>query len=141
MEMVQTGVQQGCQPMTPTWVLASKIIWRGADHDGVRLAATLVPKDITIRPPRRTLGLSTSLTDFTQAVPSIRPPFGLTMQFDALEGDDVLAYRAIHAALEGRANLVRIPLFDVWYAATAAQIMAGEIPHDDGTHFPMALCM
>jgi len=96
---------------------------------------TLVPKDITIRPPRHTLGLSTSLTDFTQAVPSIRPPFGLTMQFDALEGDDVLAYRAIHAALEGRANLVRIPLFDLWYAATAAQIMAGETPHTDGTSF------
>jgi hypothetical protein len=100
--------------------------------------ASLVPKTVTIRPPRRTLGLSTSLTDFTQAVPSIRPPFTLTMQFDALEGIDVLAYRAIHASLEGRANMVRVPLFDLWYAATQAEIMGGAVTHSDGTAFPTA---
>lgn len=97
--------------------------------------ATLVPKTIAIRPPRKTRGLSTSLTDFTQAVPSIRPPFTLTMEFDYLEGDDVLAYRAMHASLEGMANLIRVPLFDLWYAATEAQIMGGAVPHSDGTAF------
>jgi hypothetical protein len=116
------------------WVLASKIIWRGADHDGVRLADHFGSQGYHYPPTSPYLGLSTSLTDFTQAVPSIRPPFGLTMQFDALEGDDVPIAPSMRP-LEGRANLVRIPLFDVWYAATAAQIMAGEIPHDDGTSF------
>ncbi|PTR11756.1 MULTISPECIES: hypothetical protein [unclassified Novosphingobium] len=97
--------------------------------------ASLIPKTVTIRPPRRTVGMSGSLTDFTQAVPSIRPPFTLTMQFDAIEGFDVLAYRAIHASLEGRANMVRVPLFDVWYAATQAEIMGGMVTHSDGTAF------
>jgi len=30
---------------------------------------------------------------------------------------------------------VRVPLFDVWYAATQAQIMGGTVTHSDGTAF------
>ncbi|MBV2147881.1 hypothetical protein KRZ98_06200 [Sphingobium sp. AS12] len=78
---------------------------------------SLIPQNITVRPPRKTVGLTTSLSQFTQAVPAIRPPFGLTLEFDTLVGPDVLAWRAIVASLEGRANTVRIPLFDLWYRA------------------------
>lgn len=97
--------------------------------------ATLVPINITIRPPRKTAGLSTSLSEFVQASPVIRPPFGLTLEFDTLWGDDVLAYRALLGLLEGRANTVRVPLFDLWYRATNGQIGAGVVPHSDGTYF------
>lgn len=81
--------------------------------------ASLVPINVVVRPPRKTVGLSTSISQFTQAVPAIRPPFGLTLEFDTLVGPDVLTWRAIIASLEGRANTVRIPLFDLWYRAKA----------------------
>jgi hypothetical protein len=97
--------------------------------------AALVPRNIAIRPPRKTVGLSTSLSQFTQAVPAIRPPFGLTMEFDTLFGSDVLAYRALLASLEGRANTVRVPLFDLWVASCDAAIGAGLVGHSDGSGF------
>lgn len=96
---------------------------------------SLVPLNISIRPPRKTVGLTTSLTQFTQASPAIRAPFGMTLEFDELIGSDVLAYRALLAMLEGRANAVRVPLFDMWLAASDAQISAGLVPHSDGTAF------
>lgn len=97
--------------------------------------ATLVPRHIEILPPRATQGLSTSLTQFTQVQPAIRPPFRVSLEFDELFGDDVLAWRAIMALLEGRANLARIPLFDLWYRASDAAIGAGLVAHGDGTPF------
>lgn len=97
--------------------------------------ATLIPRNIQIRTPRATNSLNRSQTGFTQAVPQIRPPFGLKLEFDSLFGTDVLAYRAIVASLEGRANRVRVPLFDMWFTATDAQIGAGKVPHSDGSMF------
>lgn len=97
--------------------------------------ATLVPRNIQIQPPRRTQGLTTSLTDFVQVIPAIRPPFTVSLEFDQLEGSEVLAWRAMEALLEGRANAVRLPLWDMWYAATNAQLGAGIVPHGDGTYF------
>lgn len=97
--------------------------------------ATLVPRHIDIRPPRKTAGLTTSLTEFSQAVPVIRPPFAITMEFDTLTGGEILAWRAIMALVEGRANLLRVPLFDMWFGATNAQIGAGVVPHSDGSYF------
>lgn len=97
--------------------------------------ATLVPRNITILPPRKTQSLTESLTSFVQVVPAIRPPFTVTMEFDAIEGDDVLAWRAMEALLEGRANVARLPLFDLWYRATDAEIGAGVVPHSDGSYF------
>lgn len=97
--------------------------------------ATLVPRDIEILPPNATQGLTTSLTQFTQVQAAVRPPFTVTMDFDALFGDDVLAWRAIMALLEGRANLARLPLFDLWYRANDAAIVAGRVLHGDGAGF------
>lgn len=97
--------------------------------------AALVPRHIDILPPRATQGLSTSLTQFTQAQPGIRPPFRVSMEFDPLFGDDVLAWRAIMALLEGRANLCRLPLFDLWYRAKDSAIGAGSTGFSDEALF------
>lgn len=97
--------------------------------------ATLVPKNIQILPPRATQGLTTSLSHFTQAQSVIRPPFAITMEFDELFGGDVLAWRAIMALLEGRANTVRLPLFDLWFRASDAAIGAGLASLSDGAAF------
>ncbi|MEP9402032.1 hypothetical protein [Sphingomonas sp. VNH70] len=95
----------------------------------------LVPRDITVLPPRQTAGLTTSLSGFSQVSPVIRPPFGLTLDFDGLVGGQVLAWRALLASLEGRAGRVRVPLFDLCYAAADAAIGAGLTPHSDGATF------
>lgn len=97
--------------------------------------ANLVPDDVTIRPPRKTAGLSTSLSEFTQTVPVIRPPFGLKLVFGTLFAAEVLAWRAMEGLFEGRANRVRVPLFDLWFRATDVEIGAGAVTHADGTAF------
>ncbi|MBU6189533.1 MAG: hypothetical protein KGR68_09460 [Betaproteobacteria bacterium] len=96
---------------------------------------TLVPRRIQILPPRATQGLSTSLNRFVQAVPAIRPPFTVSMDFAELTGGEVLAWRAFMALLEGRANTARLPLFDLWLSASDAAIGAGLVAHGDGTPF------
>ena len=94
----------------------------------------LVPSNVMVRPPRKTVG-NKSLSEFMQVAPAIRPPFGLTLEFDGLFGDEVLAYRALLASLEGRANAVRVPLFDLWFAARDRAIGAGLASHSDGAAF------
>ena len=95
----------------------------------------LVPQDVAVLPPRKTAGLSTSLTQFTQAVPVIRPPFGLKLPFGNLFGEEVKAWRAMMALFEGRANQVRVPLFDLWYRANDSVIGAHLVPWSDGATF------
>ena len=95
----------------------------------------LVPEDVIIRPPRKTVGLTSSHSEVSQRVPAIRPPFKLTLLFGNLFGSEVLAYRAAEAMFEGMANLARVPLFDLWFRATDAQIAAGAVTHSDGTAF------
>lgn len=97
--------------------------------------ANLVPENVAILPPRKTAGMSRSLSGFTQAVPAIRPPFGLQLEFGNLFADEVLAYRAALSLFEGMANQVRVPLFDLWFRATDAQIGGGAVSHSDGTAF------
>lgn len=97
--------------------------------------ANLIPADVTILPPRKTVGLTTSLSDATQRTPSIRPPFGMVLDFPTLFGSDVLAWRAALGLFEGRTNIARIPLFDMWFRASDAQIGAGTAPHSDGATF------
>lgn len=97
--------------------------------------ANLIPTDITINPPRETAGDNTSLSGFSQSVPVIRPPFTMTLEFPALFGAEVLAWRAAMSLFEGRANRCRIPLFDLWFAARDRRIGAGTVPHGDGSPF------
>lgn len=97
--------------------------------------ANLEPSNVAIRAPRKTMGLARSLSGVGQVAPAIRPPFGLKLTFDELFADEVLAWRAMEGLFEGMANWVRVPLFDVWFRATDAQIGAGAVTHSDGTAF------
>lgn len=97
--------------------------------------ANVIPRDVLIKPPRKTIGGGASLGEIEQVVPSVRPPFGLTLQFDHLIEDEVLAWRALIGSLEGRANVVRVPLFDLWLSASRAALGYGLIGHSDGTGF------
>ena len=97
--------------------------------------ATLIPRNIQILPPRATQGMSTSLNRTVQVQAAVRPPFSVMMEFDTLTNGEVLAWRAVAALLEGRANTIRLPLFDLWLRASEAAIGAGLVAHGDGTSF------
>lgn len=97
--------------------------------------ANLVPLNVGIRNPRKTVGSTTSITEVAQVVPAIRPPFGLILEFDELTGDELLSWRAFLGALEGRTNVARIPLFDLWLAAGDAALGTGLTGHSDGSSF------
>lgn len=97
--------------------------------------ANLVPTDISIMAPHDTAGLTTSVNQSTQTKPVIRPPFRVTLEFETIFADEVLAWRAMIGSLEGRANRLRLPLFDLWFAVRDRRIGAGLVPHSDGTGF------
>lgn len=103
--------------------------------DWIEWPSVLQPRNINIRPPRQTKSLTKSLTNFEQVQPVIRPPWSVRLGFGTLEGEKVLAYRALLAACEGRSNLVRLPVFDLNFWATAAEIAAGSVGHGDGSSF------
>jgi hypothetical protein len=94
--------------------------------------SVLKPKNINYRPPSKNRVLTRSLTEFEQVTPVIRPPWRVTLTFQNLADEKVLAYRALLAALEGRANLVRLPLFDLFQSDDQALFLGG-VPHSDGT--------
>jgi len=96
--------------------------------------ANLVPQVVSVKSPRKTVS-TRSLSGLGQVKTDIRPPFGLAMKFGNLFDGEVLSYRAILAALEGRANTVRVPLFDLYSRASDAEIGAGAVTHSDGTSF------
>lgn len=95
----------------------------------------LVPLNMGIRTPRKTIGNTSSLSGLGQTTPAIRPPFGAVLEFDALTGEEVLTWRALLGLLEGRANIVRLPLFDLWLATSDGAIGAGSTTHSDGSPF------
>lgn len=97
--------------------------------------SVLQPRDILPIWPNETAGLNTSLSGMEQAVPVIRPPWKLRLTFDNLFGRELLAWRAIMGSLEGRANAVRIPLFDLWFQPGDTAIGGGGVPHSDGSPF------
>lgn len=104
--------------------------------DWIEWPNVLVPRTVTVVPPSKTKSSSTSLTDFVQTVPVIRPPWRVRLEFSTLgTRAEVLAYRALEAALEGRSGRVRLPIFDLHYWATDTQLGLGSVPHGDGSTF------
>lgn len=94
----------------------------------------ILPRMINIKPPRDTKSASNSLTNFEQIVPVIRPPWRVELKFPTLATrEKVLSYRVLLAKFEGRANTVRMPLFDFYSAGVA--FGEGLVPHSDGTPF------
>lgn len=103
--------------------------------DFVEWPAILQPRDILIVTPNKTKSLTTTLTEFEQVQPVIRPPWKVSLFFNKLVGPQILAWRAMIASLEGRSNLIRLPLFDLHYWPSDAEIASGAVPHSDGSEF------
>lgn len=97
--------------------------------------ANLKPRDISFIPPSKTRSLTTSLTDFEQVQPVIRPPWRAQLVFNNLTPTVLLAYRALLGWFEGRTNLVRVPVFDQQNSASGEELGIGVVPHSDGAYF------
>ena len=86
--------------------------------------AGLAPRRVDLRPINQTRSANKSISGFTQVADSITGRWGYTLEFNTLKRLQVLPYRALLAQLEGRGNVVRVPVFDRQLFPTDAEIAA-----------------
>lgn len=93
----------------------------------------LSPRVINFRPINQTRSAGESITGFEQVASSIATRWALSLEFNNLKRHLIPSYRAMVAALEGRANVLRVPVFDPQFWPTDAEIGIASAPHSDGT--------
>jgi hypothetical protein len=95
----------------------------------------LVARTTNLRLINRTRSSQESLSGFVQVAASVAQRWALTLEFNTLKRENVLAYRAIIAALEGKANHLRVPIVDSRLWPEDAALGLEDVPHSDGTPF------
>ncbi len=95
----------------------------------------LSPRIINLRLINKTRSAGESLTGFEQVAGSLATRWGFSLEFNNLKRHLIPAYRAMVASLEGRANALRVPVFDPQFWPTDAEIGIASVPHSDGTPF------
>jgi len=95
----------------------------------------LSPRLINLRLINRTRSSGESLTGFEQVAGSLSTRWAFSLEFNNLKRHLIPSFRAMVAALEGRANALRVPVFDPQFWPSDALIGLGSVPHSDGTPF------
>lgn len=95
----------------------------------------LSPRVINLRLINKTRSAGESLTGFEQVAPSLATRWAFSFQFANLKRELVPAYRAMIASLEGRANAIRVPVFDRRFWPSDGAIGIASVPHSDGSAF------
>lgn len=95
----------------------------------------LAPLVIDVGLIRRTRSSGESLTGFEQVASPITQRWGAELQFANLKRQFIPAWRAMIAALNGRENELRLPLFDPQLWTSNEQLGIGQVTHADGTPF------
>lgn len=93
----------------------------------------LSPRIINLRPINKTRSAGESLTGFEQVAGSLATRWAFSLEFNNLKRHLIPAYRAMVASLEGRANALRVPVFDPQFWPSDAAIRIASVPHSDGT--------
>ena len=93
----------------------------------------LSPRIINLRPINKTRSAGESLTGFEQVAGSLATRWAFSLEFNNLKRHLIPAYRAMVASLEGRANALRVPVFDPQFWPSDAVIGIASVPHSDGT--------
>lgn len=93
----------------------------------------LAPRIINLRLVNKTRSAGESITGFEQVAASISTRWAFSLEFNNLKRRIIPSYRAMIAALEGRANALRVPVFDPQFWPTNAEIGIATVPHSDGT--------
>lgn len=95
----------------------------------------LAPRVIDLRLVNQTRSAGESLTGFEQVASSITTRWAFTLEFNNLKRHFIPAYRAMVASLEGRANALRVPVFDPQFWPADALLGIALSPHSDDTPF------
>lgn len=78
----------------------------------VRWPANLCPRAITMQLINQTRSLNQSLSGMQQVRASVAQRWRLTLEFGILSPDAIRSYRALAAALQGRTNIIDVPVWD-----------------------------
>lgn len=98
----------------------------------------LAPRVIDFSVMEQTRSAGESITGFEQVVYGVTQRWGLVLEFNNLKRHVILPYRALIASLRGRANLVRVPVFDAQLWPTNAALYSGfsdDTEFSDGSEF------
>ena len=95
----------------------------------------LAPLVIDLGLINRTRSSGESLTGFEQVADPISTRWGASLQFNTLKRPFIPAWRAMIAALGGRANELRVPVFDPHLWPSDAAIGVSTSTHSDGSTF------
>ncbi len=95
----------------------------------------LSPRIINLRLINKTRSAGESLTGFEQVATSLSTRWAFSLEFNNLKRHLIPSYRAMIASLEGRANALRVPVFDPQFWPSDAEIGIASVPHSDGTPF------
>lgn len=95
----------------------------------------LAPRVIDMHCSNPTRSAGESITGFEQVAEAITQRWLLSLDFNNLKRHTVLPYRAMIGALRGRANAIRVPMFDAQFWPGAEELYLGTVPFSDGTPF------
>ncbi len=86
--------------------------------------SVLVPHTIDLFPIEQTRSANRSLSGFQQVTEGVTGRWGYVLKFATLAPAGVLAFRGLKAALRGRSQSVKVPVFDPGMWPTDAEITA-----------------
>lgn len=95
----------------------------------------LSPRIINLRLINKTRSAGESISGFEQVSGSLATRWAFSLEFNNLKRHLIPAYRAMVASLEGRANALRVPVFDPQFWPPDAVLGIASVPHSDGTPF------
>lgn len=95
----------------------------------------LSPRIINLRLINKTRSAGESLTGFEQVAGSLATRWAFSLEFNNLKRHLIPAFRAMVASLEGRANALRVPVFDPQFWPQDVLLGLISVGHSDGTDF------
>lgn len=95
----------------------------------------LAPRIIDLRLINKTRSAGESITGFEQVLYGVTQRWAFSLEFNYLKLSMVPAYRAMIASLEGRANALRVPVFDRQFWPSDAVLGIASATHSDGSAF------
>lgn len=95
----------------------------------------LAPRIINLRLVNKTRSAGESITGFEQVAGSLATRWAFSLEFNNLKRHLIPSYRAMVAALEGRANVLRVPVFDPQFWPSDEVLGISSSTHSDGTPF------
>jgi hypothetical protein len=95
----------------------------------------LAPRIINLRLVNQTRSAGESLTGFEQVAASLSTRWAFSLDFANLKRQYIPAFRAMVAALRGRENVLRVPVFDPQFWPSDASLGIVAVTHSDGSAF------